>query len=361
MRRIRARQRSRGRGWRWLFSAVFVASSTVGCQGERPSSPSGEPPAATQPSPTSIASPDVVADAPSTLSEPPFLTLWQRDDRDVIAARAFRPARIGAEVVLVSFRQPNRHHEAGFVVLLEAPSPGSRDPRRGAPLVLPANDAAPSGRPPTLTLLEAFGDPQGGLWVTDLVPSEDPLGASMVGQFHELRAPHTPMPSVVTRRMPPPPPGFRWAGPELVSVVDGAVTVVLAPTSQASASQCGQSQDAPFAGEAIFQPGRTVCGATPLARFFANKRSADHYRSWFQGPKHPLAGSPILTQTTCDADGCRTALRRDPSNDLAPRIAAHVPPVPPGGPQKVRLAGPDHTPPQGEDGSGSLQQRTPIE
>jgi hypothetical protein len=344
-----------------------AATLPLACQGETTSPRSIAAHAPAEPAAVATLSPTPPPDVrvSNTPNEPPFLTLWQRDDRDVIGAEAFRPSRVAGEVVLVRFRQPNRHHEAGFVVLLDERSPGTDGPPRGAPFVLPARDTTPIERPPALQLLEAFGDPQGTLWVTDLVPSEDPLGTAMVGKVHQLRLPNPTKPAgkVVTQRMAPPPAGFRWAGPELVSVVDGQLTVVLAPTTQALVATLGtaggqlDSADAD-AGEAVFQPRREVCGATPLGRFLATKRSPDRYRSWFQSPKHPLRGSTIVTETTCDREGCQTTLRRDASSASAPRIAAHVPG---NGTKQAPLRGPDHTPPQGVDGSGSLQQRTPIE
>lgn len=326
----------------WLVLAAAAWAS--GCDPHAPPPARAETAeratAATQADGTEAAESAADTTPPHGGGEAPFLTLWQRDDRDVVSVQALRSSRVPGDVVLVAFRQPNRQHEAGFVILLDEHRAGISEAPRAITLPLPARENYPAevgtgDRRPSLALLEAFGDPEGKLWVTDLSPSEDPLGGAMVGAVHQLTPSKAGTPlGLVSRRMTPPPAGYRWAGPSLVSVIDGAVTVVLSPTPDALTSP-PTGQPAGGAGEAIFQPQKELCGATPLARFLATKRSPERYRSWFQSPKRPLPGSSIQTLTSCDADGCRTTLRREAAADTSPLIAAHS-----------RGHGPDHVPPR---------------
>lgn len=196
--------------------------------------------------------------------EPAFLVLEQRDDRDVTQAESFvTKERLW---VVVTYRQPNRPREAGMVVLLDHHGGGRTE------VPIPARPE-PSG-PPRLRFLPDSGAGIDGA-ITDLVPEVDPLGGAMLGSVHLLRDHGR---RVETRTMPRPPAGSRWAGPELVRLVDGQLRIIVRGA----------------AGEEVFSPFERPSAAIPVA-------AAE--------PRAKAAGPEVLTETRCDESGCRTSLR----------------------------------------------------
>ena len=200
--------------------------------------------------------------APEATPSPALVVLHKRDDRDVTRAVSLRTSR-GA-VVLVSFRQPNRAHEAALVLCLDE----SGRPKETR--FLPSRPGPPD--PPELVLLD---DPAGGLAVADIVAEPDPIGESMVGLVHFFRAE-----GVESKSLPRVPAGLRWAGPRLLRLDRGELRITVRGPH----------------GEAAFRP---------FAQSTANVDTVNI-------PASPVllpSGPEVAVDTVCDAAGCHTAIR----------------------------------------------------
>lgn len=264
---------------RLLVCAIAVGASACGTK----ASAREERPAAAIPAAAS-------SEAPSKL----LVVLPQRDDRDLATAASFVTAH--RTVVLLTFRQPNRHHQAGQVLLLD-----THDEIVSTRL-LPARGSGEDPTSPALRYLDDPSDRTDGL-VLDLVPEIDPLGGAMVGNVHTLGRGS----GLVTKAMPKPPRGARWAGPTLAWATDGELAVLVR-------SDRGERVFAPFGP-----------GATEL------RDPRDDEKT----PRVATPGPSITSETRCDDGGCHTSVRLA----LGDRRRAAL---------------------QGK-GSGSLQQRTPVE
>jgi len=268
-----------------LGAALGLAGWTSGCGKAGQSDP------AALASRTGSAPSNVVVSEPATK---PLVVLHQRDDRDVVRGESFVTAH--RTVVLLTFRQPNRQHEAGQVLVLD-----THDEVLSSRL-LPARADGEGRDAPVLRHLDDPSDRTDGI-VLDLVPEVDPLGGAMVGNVHTLGR----TAGLVTKPMPPPPKGARWAGPTLAWATEGELLVLV--------------RDA--RGEQVFTP----FGATAAAL----RAPREDERT----PRAPVPGPAITTETRCDDAGCRTSVRLAVGDR---RRAAF----------------------QGKT-SGSLQQRTPVE
>lgn len=233
------------------FSAwsLFVCVSTGGCAPR----PEGVPAEGQKPP------------APLVTPSPALAVVHQQDDRDVTRAVSLRTSR--GSVVLVTFRQPNRAGEAALVLRLDE---GGRPTETR---FLPARPGPPA--PPELVLLD---DPHGGLAIADIVPEPDPIGESMVGVVHFLRAE-----GVETKPLPRVPAGLRWAGPRLLRLDRGEIRIAVRGPR----------------GEAAFRP---------FALGTANVDAVNIPAS----PATLPSGPDVAVDTVCDAAGCHTAIRLSP-------------------------------------------------